>query len=122
PSHPDQARDAVCELSLGAGQHLRVRAQTIRNAEHRRDLALIETTMTADRGRASAIWIFVVVAVMSVGAAGNSLPLVDAVKTGNVESVRALLKQRVDVNATLPDGTTALHWAAEANANEIARL
>ena len=67
-------------------------------------------------------WIFVVAAAIGLSAAGNSLPLIDAVKTGNVESVRALIKQRVDVNAALPDGTTALHWAADANANEIARL
>jgi uncharacterized protein len=78
--------------------------------------------MTSHRGRASAIGIVLVAALVSLSAAGNSLPLIDAVKSGNVESVRALLKQRVDVNATSPDGTTALHWAAEANANEVARL
>jgi ankyrin repeat protein len=78
--------------------------------------------MTSDRGRASAIGIVLVTAVVSLTAAGNSLPLIDAVKSGNVANVRALLKQRVDVNAASPDGTTALHWAADANANEIAQL
>ena len=34
-----------------------------------------------------------------------------AVKTSNAESVRALLKERIDVNASQPDGATALHWA-----------
>src|SRR5262245_15684480 len=72
--------------------------------------------------RASQIAVVVVAAVVGLTAAGNSLPLIDAVKSGNVESVRALLKQRVDVNAALPDGTTALHWAVEANANEAAQL
>ena len=48
--------------------------------------------------------------------------LIDAVKAGNVESVRALLKQRVDVNAASPDGTTALHWAVKANSRELAQL
>ncbi|MGP0074328.1 MAG: ankyrin repeat domain-containing protein [Bryobacteraceae bacterium] len=38
--------------------------------------------------------------------------LVDAVKNQDAESVRALLKQHVDVNAAELDGTTALHWAA----------
>jgi ankyrin repeat protein len=38
--------------------------------------------------------------------------LVDAVKNQDAESVRALLKQHVDVNAPEADGTTALHWAA----------
>jgi ankyrin repeat protein len=78
--------------------------------------------MTSDRGRASAIGIALVTAVVNLTAAGNGLPLIDAVKSGSVESVRVLLKQRVDVNAASPDGTTALHWAAEANANELAQL
>jgi ankyrin repeat protein len=37
----------------------------------------------------------------------------DAANRGNVEGVRALLKQGADVNAAQPDGMTALHWAAE---------
>jgi uncharacterized protein len=64
----------------------------------------------------------IVAAMAGLSAAANSVPLIDAVKAGNVESVRALLKQRVDVNAALPDGTTALHWAAHANSAELARL
>jgi uncharacterized protein len=78
--------------------------------------------MKSHRGHASAIGIVLIAALVNLSAAGNSLPLIEAVKSGNVESVRALLKQRVDVNAALPDGTTALHWAAEANANEVAQL
>src|SRR5215510_7742573 len=78
--------------------------------------------MHSDRRRAISIWIVLVAAVIRLSAAGNSLPLIDAIKSGNVESVRALLKQHVDVNAALPDGTTALHWAADANANEVAQL
>jgi uncharacterized protein len=38
--------------------------------------------------------------------------LIDAVKSGNVTAVASLLRQRVPVNATEPDGSTALHWAA----------
>ena len=53
--------------------------------------------------RASSIWIVIVAALASLSAAANSLPLIDAVKAGNVETVRTLLKQRVDVNAALPD-------------------
>ena len=44
--------------------------------------------------------------------AANDLRLIEAVKTSNVESVRALLKERVDVNTPQVDGATALHWAA----------
>jgi ankyrin repeat protein len=60
--------------------------------------------------------------VAGVATAADRVPLIDAVKAGNVESVRALLKQHADVNAPLPDGTTALHWAAHANAADLARL
>ena len=40
------------------------------------------------------------------------VPLIDAVRDGDVERVRALLAQRVDPNIPDIDGTTALHWAA----------
>jgi ankyrin repeat protein len=39
--------------------------------------------------------------------------IAEAVKGRKVESVRALLEQHADVNAPLPDGATALHWAAQ---------
>lgn len=51
-----------------------------------------------------------VVAATTVAAAGDSR-LIDAVKSRNIEAVRSLLKQRVDVNARQGDGATALHWA-----------
>src|SRR5439155_486535 len=56
-------------------------------------------------------WCMVSLASVSLTAAGD-LRLVEAVKTGNTEAVRALLKQHVDVNAPQADGATALHWAA----------
>ena len=39
------------------------------------------------------------------------LRLLEAVRTGNRSTIQALIQQRVDVNASEPDGTTALHWA-----------
>ena len=39
-------------------------------------------------------------------------PVVEAVKDGKIDTVRALLAQRADPNAAEADGTTALHWAA----------
>jgi len=50
--------------------------------------------------------------VASYAATNGNTALVDAVKNQDAESVRALLKQHVDVNAPQADGTTALHWAA----------
>src|SRR5215217_7336377 len=49
---------------------------------------------------------------MTVAAAGP-LSLIDAVKAGDVTTVRALLAKRADVAAADADGTTALHWAVE---------
>ncbi len=39
-------------------------------------------------------------------------PVADAAERGDIETVRALLKQGADVNAAQGDGMTALHWAA----------
>jgi uncharacterized protein len=55
-------------------------------------------------------------------AAGGEAPLAEAVRNGNRESVRQLLKARTDVNAREVDGTTALHWAVRADDLETARL
>ena len=44
------------------------------------------------------------------GAAG--VPLLDAARRADAPAVRALIRQRADVNAAAVDGTTALHWAA----------
>ena len=53
-----------------------------------------------------------VAATCSIGlAAAGDLRLIDAVRAQNLERVRALLTERVDVNATQGDGATALHWA-----------
>ena len=44
---------------------------------------------------------------------GGKPPLIDAVKRQDVSTIRGLLAQGADVNAPEPDGTTALHWAAQ---------
>ena len=49
---------------------------------------------------------------VAAAAAGNVAPLADAVKQHDLDTVRALLQQHVDVNASEADGSTALHWAA----------
>ena len=61
----------------------------------------------------------VVVALLTVSlastaaAAARGVPLIEAVKQGDATTVRILVAQKVNVNATEPDGTTALHWAAD---------
>ncbi len=47
-------------------------------------------------------------------AAGSEAPLVAAMKTGDLATVRTLVERRVDINATEVDGTSALHWAVRA--------
>src|SRR5262245_7566473 len=54
----------------------------------------------------------VALAVLVMGAAAGDLPLVDAARNADTESVRRLLQGKIDVNAAEPDGTTALHWAS----------
>jgi ankyrin repeat protein len=54
----------------------------------------------------------VALAMLVMGAAASDLPLVDAVRNADSETVRRLLQGKIDVNATEPDGTTALHWAS----------
>ena len=60
-------------------------------------------------------------AVAGVSAAGADARLVDAVKRGDLQTVRALVQRRVAVAGTEADGTTALHWAVRASQLEIAR-
>lgn len=61
----------------------------------------------------------VVAALLSVGlstaafAAARAVPLVEAVKRGDLTAVRSMVATKANVNATEPDGTTALHWAAD---------
>ena len=47
-----------------------------------------------------------------VTSAAPAPEVADAVRTRNASALQSLLKQRADVNAAQPDGTTALHWAA----------
>jgi len=45
--------------------------------------------------------------------------IADAAMKGNKAEVRRLLTQKADVNAPQVDGTTALHWAVQANDLEL---
>ena len=63
------------------------------------------------------IWRATVCAALLLAAAGVSaappeLPLIEAAKTGDRLAASRLLTAGEDPNAALPDGTTALYWAA----------
>lgn len=62
------------------------------------------------------------VALFSVSAGADGVPLRDLVKNRNTAGVRALLQRKVDVNAVATDGTTALHWAVQDEQGEIVDL
>ncbi len=67
------------------------------------------------------IWVASLVLASACFGAGD-LRLIDAVKSGDTAAVKKLLAQHADVNAAEPDGSTALHWAAQRDNLEIADL
>ena len=50
------------------------------------------------------------------------VPLIDAVRRGDTDAVRALLNGGADVDATAPDGATALLWAVHTDQPELVGL
>jgi len=68
-------------------------------------------------------WIVALSSLLSIGAAGPVVPLVQAVKQADKVAVRAMLQQpQIDVNLSEPDGMAALHWAAYLDDLETADL
>jgi uncharacterized protein len=67
-------------------------------------------------------WCLPVLALVSMAAVGTDLRLIEAVKDRDVATVRALLRQKVDVNVAQADGATALHWAVYRNDAAITGL
>jgi ankyrin repeat protein len=69
------------------------------------------------------VWLAALTLALTAGAIrSEGVRVIDAVKSGSADAVRAVLKQKVDVNAAEPDGTTALHWAAHGSHLELAQL
>jgi len=66
-------------------------------------------------------YIAIALVLMAVNTAlGADLRLIDAAKKFDVKTVRLLIAQHVDINASEPDGSTALYWAAQrANADIV---
>jgi ankyrin repeat protein len=50
------------------------------------------------------------------------VPLIEAIRTGDSQTVRTLLKRHVDPNSATPDGSTALMWAARYGNADVAEL
>ena len=57
-----------------------------------------------------------------VSSASRDVRLADAAQQGDAQAVRALMKEKVDVNAAQGDGMTPLHWAAFNDDLDVATL
>jgi len=69
------------------------------------------------RGRQQLRAVAVLLGTLAAAPASASGPVpdvVEAVRAGDITSLRALIERRSDVNATEVDGTSALHWAVQA--------
>jgi ankyrin repeat protein len=87
----------------------------------------VERTGREDRHEGVAIPCLAPLAICALlvvaGAAAAERPaLLDAAKHADTAAVRALLQTKVDVHASEPDGTTALHWASDRDDVESADL
>ena len=63
----------------------------------------------------------ILIALLFAANAFAAAPIVDAAKANSLAAVQSLIKQKADVNAAEPDGTTALQWAARADNIDMAR-
>ena len=70
--------------------------------------------------RINVLWALFVTLLMTAGAPES--PVADAAQSGDVETVRALLRQGADVNAAQGDGMSALHWASMTGNSEMAGI
>src|SRR5438105_3058473 len=74
-------------------------------------------------GRLACLWVVPLLSAAALATAAEpDLRLVNAVAAQDGTAVRALLKQRVDVNVARADGTTALLYASHWNDIEIIDL
>ena len=69
----------------------------------------------ARTGRTARVVSLLTVLVVSVLSAAGPVPLAEAVRRGDHEAVRLLLRDGADVNAAEADGTTPLHLAVQGN-------
>ena len=81
------------------------------------------TSAAVRRSMSLAITVMVAAGFLRGGgvSAAVDLPLIDAVRAGDVERTRALIADGVDVDTSDGDGTTALHWAALSDDVETGR-
>ena len=113
----------VANLWLQRGRCLR-HASRLLCREHRPRRGVTRRSEPAMRTlvRTSTLALLALTAAVVATAAEAPLRLIDAVKSGNREVVRTLLKQPAELKVTERDGTTALHWAVRADDLEMVRM
>ena len=111
-AHRGAEGNADGEFPARPGEQVRVRRQVVRD-QH----GPVRSRVMRARGRAmrKVLAAAAVMVLSSTVAFAAGAPVIDAVKSGNVEAVRTLLQKRADVNLAESDGMTALHWAARNN-------
>lgn len=75
-----------------------------------------------ESARVKAMLVLGTVALWGAAASPPDSLVADAAMRGDVEAVRALLRDGADVNAAQGDGMTALHWAAQNGDGELAEV
>jgi uncharacterized protein len=71
------------------------------------------TTHRGTEAQRAFLLLVILLALLAGVGPSADVTLVQAVKTGNVQTVRAMVKAKADANSAEPDGTTALHWAVQ---------
>jgi ankyrin repeat protein len=71
--------------------------------------------------RIGVVLVGLVLAMTAMGASGD-LRLIETVKAQNLQAVTTLIKQRIGLDAAEADGSTALHWAAQLNREDLVKL
>ena len=64
----------------------------------------------------------ILIMALAISTFAADVRLADAAKAGDIEAVRALLKDKVNVNEAQGDGMTPLHWAVYGNNFDVAQL
>ena len=82
----------------------------------------MKTRWKIDRFTIPVLLLSMVFAASGYTAGAAAADAANAAQSRNLEALRALVKQRANVNAAQPDGTTALHWAAHWNDVEAVNL
>jgi uncharacterized protein len=83
---------------------------------------VVSTKMSGFTQRLLGIWLGAALVAVSSLAGAAETSIVEAVKNGDRTAVRSLIRQRTNVNIAEPDGTTALHWAAQRSDVESVEL